>query len=899
MAANPKYNLIIVKGEDKTTDIESWKFDVYKPVIYIEYKNGRVYPYNTADVIFLKNPKNIKTVDSLVYCCGQLKFGVLYIQYFYDFARIVYKNNYTEIYDSCDIHIVNSALNDVKSKACFDYLKDIAIVTGITVDGSNILAKRYEKIDFIRDDTVAAAFLSGNLNDNFIEQKNKNIVYPFSFNISQKRAVENALVYKVSVIEGPPGTGKTQTILNIIANAVMRGESVAVVSNNNSATENIYQKLKKYGLEFIAAILGNSNNKESFIKNQSNSLPDIVYKKEKVDYRRMFELFSELNDKMEEKNELSELIIEEDSLKKEKEHFDSIYRFSDEKMFLSFYRKATAEKILAFTNEYEYAVEQNKKIGVLKKFIFKFSYGLKKFDNNKNLLNYSKKLFYEKRLDEIKRKKSLLEKSLKDYDFDSKIKQYAELSMALFKNSLARRYEKTKRKTYAIEDLKRDSESFIFDYPVILSTTHSLCSSLSDRVVYDYVIVDESSQVDLATGALSLTCAKKAVIVGDLKQLPNVVDSEQKQKTDDIFLAYNLPPAYKYSNHSLLSSVTELFPKIPKVLLREHYRCNPEIIGFCNQKFYNGELLIMTPFKSNEKAMTVYRTVAGNMARNRINERQIDVIRNEVIPEQKINLSDGSVGIVTPYRNQANRLKEIFADTAVQADTVDKFQGQERNIMIFSTVDNEIGDFAADPNRLNVAVSRAKDKFIVVTDGNNNDKSSAIHDLIEYIKYHNNEIIDSKINSVFDYLYEKNKGVRELILKKYGRISEYDSENLMYVLIKDVLKSDKYISFGVVSHIPLNLLLRDLSLLSGRELEFASNCLSHVDFLIYSKVTHLPIMAIEVDGFAYHNTEKQRERDLIKNSILQKYEIPLLRLSTVGSGEREKINAMLSELTKT
>lgn len=121
----------------------------------------------------------------------------------------------------------------------------------------------------------------------------------------------------------------------------------------------------------------------------------------------------------------------------------------------------------------------------------------------------------------------------------------------------------------------------------------------------------------------------------------------------------------------------------------------------------------------------------------------------------------------------------------------------------------------------------------------------------------------------------------------------------MYVLIKDVLKSDKYISFGVVSHIPLNLLLRDLSLLSGRELEFASNCLSHVDFLIYSKVTHLPIMAIEVDGFAYHNTEKQRERDLIKNSILQKYEIPLLRLSTVGSGEREKINAMLSELTKT
>ena len=86
--------------------------------------------------------------------------------------------------------------------------------------------------------------------------------------------------------------------------------------------------------------------------------------------------------------------------------------------------------------------------------------------------------------------------------------------------------------------------------------------------------------------------------------------------------------------------------------------------------------------------------------------------------------------------------------------------------MIFSTVDNEIGEFASDPNRLNVAVSRAIDQFIVVTDGNDNDKVSPIHELIEYIKYHNHEIIESKINSVFDYLYEANAEARETILRK-------------------------------------------------------------------------------------------------------------------------------------
>lgn len=62
-------------------------------------------------------------------------------------------------------------------------------------------------------------------------------IFPFGFNISQKQAVDKALENNLSIIEGPPGTGKTQTILNIIANAVIRGESVAVVSSNNSATK--------------------------------------------------------------------------------------------------------------------------------------------------------------------------------------------------------------------------------------------------------------------------------------------------------------------------------------------------------------------------------------------------------------------------------------------------------------------------------------------------------------------------------------------------------------------------------------------------------------------------------------------------------------------------------------
>lgn len=80
----------------------------------------------------------------------------------------------------------------------------------------------------------------------------------------------------MSVIQGPHGTGKTQTILNIIANLLIQNRTVEIVSNNNSATENVLEKLAsaKYGLDFLAAPLGKRKNKNAFINGQSGCYPD-------------------------------------------------------------------------------------------------------------------------------------------------------------------------------------------------------------------------------------------------------------------------------------------------------------------------------------------------------------------------------------------------------------------------------------------------------------------------------------------------------------------------------------------------------------------------------------------------------------------------------------------------
>ena len=147
-------------------------------------------------------------------------------------------------------------------------------------------------------------------------------------------------------------------------------------------------------------------------------------------------------------------------------------------------------------------------------------------------------------------------------------------------------------------------------------------------------------------------------------------------------------------------------------MLKEHYRCHPKIINFCNKKFYNNELVIMTEDKDEQDVIKVIKTNKGNHKRDNTSQRQLDIIK-EILPKLKTN----DIGIITPYNNQVNLIKENTKD--IEVSTVHKFQGREKDIIIISTVDDEISDFVADSNILNVAISRAKKELIFIVTGNN------------------------------------------------------------------------------------------------------------------------------------------------------------------------------------
>lgn len=898
-------HLILIKGEDRTADISQCAEE--KGKWRVRFESDKIYSYNYQNVTWLRDPVLLFAETTVVYQNNQPLSGVDKIFTFGDYTRICFVTGYKKVYPSRDITIEQSCLDNSVAHKSFEYLKTLAQKDSIGNDEeSTFLSKQYEKITYVSPSSVLARFLyRTSLND---PQLGQMPIFPFGFNLSQKAATEKALTEQISVIEGPPGTGKTQTILNIIANAVMNGKTVAVVSNNNAATANILEKLQKYGVDFLAAFLGNNENKEKFFSEQTQAYPDMTtWVMDATGYNAIKKTLestgNELRGMLEAKNEVAVLKQELAALLVETEYFKTYYNETNE--IIAPYRslvRHNSETIMALWLDYQRMAQKDEGIRLTYKLKNLLRYGILtlSFYNNspEKVIALFQKLYYERKETELNEHIQELTKRLESYQFDRALKKYSESSMTLFKANLAKRYSKKKQRMLFTRDvLWKDFGPFIQEYPLILSTTHSLRSCASANYLFDYVIMDEASQVSIVTGALALSCAKNAVIVGDLMQLPNVVSTKTAEETQQIFDRFALDTAYHYSENSMLSSISKLYKDVPKTLLKEHYRCHPKIIGFCNQKFYHNELIVMTEEDGREKPLVVYLTAKGNHARGKYNQRQIDVILQEVLPEQIAEGSTQSVGIISPFRMQTDKLKEAIGNRNIEVDTVHKYQGREKDVVILTTVVNEVNEFVNNPNLINVAVSRAVDKLVVVVSDHEKNDNSNLGDLVRYIEYNTFEIINSSIYSVFDLLYHSYSERLFAIMKTRKKVSVYDSENLMNAVIEKVLNLPEFRNLDRVMHQPLKMLIRNPEKLEDDECRFAMNVLTHTDFVIFNKLDKMPVLVVEVDGYAFHaNNPRQLERDRMKDTILQKYGIPIIRIKTNESGEEARLRNKLSQI---
>lgn len=169
-------------------------------------------------------------------------------------------------------------------------------------------------------------------------------------------------------------------------------------------------------------------------------------------------------------------------------------------------------------------------------------------------------LFYQTKYAELEVEIDTLEKELANKDAAEMARQMADTSMKYLKNQLFHTYGNNHDKPiFTLPDLKNNWREVQKEYPIILSTTFSSLSSLQRDAVYDYIIMDEASQVSVETGALALSCAKNAIIVGDTMQLPNVVTEENKEKLNFIANACLIKPEYDCANMSFCNPSAKLF----------------------------------------------------------------------------------------------------------------------------------------------------------------------------------------------------------------------------------------------------------------------------------------------------------------------------------------------------
>lgn len=855
----------------------------------------KVFNYNKGRLLCLSKPERIDIVDKGLYIQDKHITNVAELLRFTDghhtFYRVTYTNGFVENLDGGEVYVTRTPIDKIGG-SLWDYLRKLADETGLMADDkTNLLSKQYELVDVKRDNVPLAQFL-GDKTKLRTDRLPKQVYYAFGCNTSQKKAVEAALTHQVSVIQGPPGTGKTQTILNIIANLLIAGKTVLVVSNNNSAVNNVAEKLEHKGLGFIVAKLGSVQKKEEFVADQQ-PLPDMsswhIDASSSVK-QWVKDALNNVSQGFSAQLRQAELKAEYAALLKEATYNEKLATNSIDCDWL--YSKSSS-KIMELLGYYQ--VRQSKQIpSVFFRIKWALKLGLPMFSflqkDVSDVIASLENAYYIVRKAEIEKELQSVESTLQSVDIKENLRLLRAYSLQILKNEIAEHYRADTRTAFTIKNIKAKTEDLLREYPVVLSTTYSAKSCISKDMVFDYVIMDEASQVDIKTGALALSCAMNAVIVGDDKQLPNVVSQEEALALQAIQLTYKVDDRYNEVTHSFLQSCVEVFKDIPVTLLREHYRCHPKIIEFCNQHFYNGELVAMTDDNGEDNVLQVVQTVEGNHARGHFNQREIDVIVQEVLPQCA---DSGSIGIITPYRQQADEINKALGKDI--ASTVHKYQGRECDTIIMSMVDNEPTEFSDDPNLLNVAISRAKTHLYVVTNSNKMPKESNLAQLIDYVRYNNFEVRQSEVSSVFDLLYKQYTSQRLDFLANKSVVSDYISENLFYNTLMEAITALGLVHIDVLCHYPVARFISDWSLLTEEEKAFASNRLSHVDFLVYNSLTKRPLLVIEVDGWYYHKRQGgQVTRDALKDKLLAKFGLPLHRILTTDTVNVESLKALLS-----
>ena len=593
-------------------------------------------------------------------------------------------------------------------------------------------------------------------------------ITPLSLSDSQLQVVKNIDNSKFVAVQGPPGTGKSQTIVNLVAHLVANGKTVLVASRMDKAVDVVAERLNDLGASHMALRAGRLNYQRQLSEElnnllaQNNSdldddiedilLVDTKDMKDHLDMLKNMENKSETIIKLEKNwHDKLEEVEEQEKILGKKEYIKKILKKGEIDMVAGIIKvlehnmekAGFISKIANFTS-----------LGQLKKIL-----NLKDFDVNYETIGKLKQEL------EFANMEWSLRKIEADIQKTGNLHMLAEQirTMKRKQKSLATNILKNKRRE-ALKELLRDenkrrrlkvhAKSLVANrkrlqtnileeedfrplleaFPCWCVTTYAVSDSLPLKPgMFDVAIIDEASQCDIASCFPILFRAKRAVIVGDDKQLPHLSFLE-KAKEQSFLSQYGIPDKYQLMWRFRTNSMFDLadYYSMNSVMLDEHFRSLPPIINFSNHEFYNDRIRVMRKDKPDENVLELVEVVDGKVdfdATRNLPEIEALVKRlHEIIIEDERKNPDNpvTVGIISPFRAQVEQLKvsvsKVLSDYMIkkhqiEIGTAHTFQGDERDIMMISwaVADNSYTQslmFMQKANLFNVAITRGRNKVI-------------------------------------------------------------------------------------------------------------------------------------------------------------------------------------------
>lgn len=625
-------------------------------------------------------------------------------------------------------------------------------------------------------------------------------------NSEQRMAIESALSATHTVVTGPPGTGKSQVVTNLLVNAAWRGMKVLFASKNNKAVDVVEARFNGLGNRPVLLRLGNNEYQAKFAAYLTAMLSGRVGEDDRISYEEGLARHTQLSQQLKELDALQARTLEArnrvDKLEAGVEALRDVFgpdRFNSLDASL-----VTGLAALVDAAEAKVDALDSAKMGFFGRLVLSLIRSKRQFALQSALADLSNGIAHLELSnlptggtidlgtvrDELKllRERHSAAVSILAYQealevlrtspaFENIARKRQELNVQIAENSsrlwrdwvnlAPSRLSPVQRKDIADyaallqlktgPDAKRLNASVNARERTLKSSVSTMFScwavtSLSARGKvpfepghFDLVVIDEASQCDIASALPLLFRAKRAVIIGDPMQLRHI-SAVSGGKDSDLQHKYGLVEsraAWMYSVSSLYDLAAGVAEAGQLINLRDHHRSHSDIIEFSNEVFYGGRLRVATRYTQLNRPLksepgVVWQDIRGEVLRPQRggaqNPQEAKAIVSALEDLMVRRAYSGSVGVVTPFQAQAQLIKSYVAEhpelsrlskkAELLVDTVHKFQGDERDVIVFSPVvsngitHSALGFLRSNGDLFNVAITRARGLLLVVGDKN-------------------------------------------------------------------------------------------------------------------------------------------------------------------------------------